>query len=154
MNEDMLLISKTLLIGFIVFGFVFRSLLKLKMNMNVYLLLLAYFISPVSIIVTIIIITYTIYKTYTVKTKLNKIIFFVILFNGLLTVLNYTVFSSSRNFSSSSSSSSSSDAAGNAMRLEYALIGQIVFQLVILVITIIILFVHKYCIKTRTINNL
>lgn len=148
----MLLISKTLLIGFIVFGFVFRSLLKLKMNMNVYLLLLAYFISPVSIIVTIIIITYTIYKTYTVKTKLNKIIFFVILFNGLLTVLNYTVFSSSRNFSSSSSSSS--DAAGNAMRLEYALIGQIVFQLVILVITIIILFVHKYCIKTRTINNL
>lgn len=144
----MLLISKTLLIGFIVFGFVFRSLLKLKMNMNVYLLLLAYFISPVSIIVTIIIITYTIYKTYTVKTKLNKIIFFVILFNGLLTVLNYTVFSSSRNFSSSS------DAAGNAMRLEYALIGQIVFQLVILVITIIILFVHKYCIKTRTINNL
>lgn len=146
----MLLISKTLLIGFIVFGFVFRSLLKLKMNMNVYLLLLAYFISPVSIIVTIIIITYTIYKTYTVKTKLNKIIFFVILFNGLLTVLNYTVFSSSRNFSSSSSS----DAAGNAMRLEYALIGQIVFQLVILVITIIILFVHKYCIKTRTINNL
>ncbi|MBE7649192.1 hypothetical protein [Tenacibaculum finnmarkense] len=152
MNEDMLLISKTLLIGFIVFGFVFRSLLKLKMNMNVYLLLLAYFISPVSIIVTIIIITYTIYKTYTVKTKLNKIIFFVILFNGLLTVLNYTVFSSSRNFSSSSSSSS--DAAGNAMRLEYALIGQIVFQLVILVITIIILFVHKYCIKTRTINNL
>ncbi|MCD8401225.1 hypothetical protein [Tenacibaculum finnmarkense] len=151
MNEDMLLISKTLLIGFIVFGFVFRSLLKLKMNMNVYLLLLAYFISPVSIIVTIIIITYTIYKTYTVKTKLNKIIFFVILFNGLLTVLNYTVFSSSRNFSSSSSSS---DAAGNAMRLEYALIGQIVFQLVILVVTIIILFVHKYCIKTRTINNL
>lgn len=147
----MLLISKTLLIGFIVFGFVFRSLLKLKMNMNVYLLLLAYFISPVSIIVTIIIITYTIYKTYTVKTKLNKIIFFVILFNGLLTVLNYTVFSSSRNFSSSSSSS---DAAGNAMRLEYALIGQIVFQLVILVVTIIILFVHKYCIKTRTINNL
>ncbi|GGX32315.1 hypothetical protein [Aquimarina muelleri] len=144
MDENVLIISTILLLGCIVYTFIFRASLKLKMNTNVYLLSVTYFIAPMSLLLTLLVLTFTLYQTHTVKTKLNTFIFWWILINTVFTIVPYAVDNLSndlRNFST--------DPAGSVMASGLDFIIQVVFQSITLVTTIIIFFVHKNYVQKR-----
>lgn len=144
MDENILIIGTILVLGCLIYALIFRASLKLKMNTNVYLLSVAYFTAPISLLLTLLILMFTLYQTRIVKTKLNTFIFWWILINSVFTIVPYAVDNLSkdlRNFNS--------DPAGSVMASGMDFIIQVVFQSITLVTTIIVFFVHKNYVQKR-----
>ncbi|WP_028887533.1 hypothetical protein [Tenacibaculum ovolyticum] len=144
MDENTSIISVILLVGVIVYTLIFRASFKLKMNTNVYLLLVAYFTAPISLLLTLLVLSFTIYKTHKVKSKLNKFIFWWILINTVFTILPYA-----KDKLSNNTLSFNSDAAGNALVSGTEFIMQIVFQFIMLLITVVVFFIHKNYVQKK-----